>query len=74
MGGALVTQHVMSYCQRRARYYRVSRSFHSKSRLTSYTLLTRQNASVLKVGAVHVQVMEVLLAYSVTVGILTFYH
>ena len=34
MGGALVTKCIVSYCQRRARYCHVSRSVHSKSRLT----------------------------------------
>ena len=50
MGGALVTKRVVSYCQREARLRGICCSLRGKSRLTSCTLLTRWNASVLKVG------------------------
>ena len=50
MGGALVTNRVVSYCQRGARLRAICCSLRGKSRLTSCTLLTRWSASVLKVG------------------------
>ena len=46
MGGALIMKRVVSYFQRRA----ICCSFHNKRCLISCTLLTRQRASVLKVG------------------------
>ena len=50
MGGGLVTNRVVSYCQRGARLRGICCSLRGKSRLTSCTLLTRWSASVLKVG------------------------
>ena len=50
MGGALVTNRVVSYCQRGARLRGICCSLCGKIRLTSCTLLTRWSASVLKVG------------------------
>ena len=70
MDVALVTKHVMSYCQRRGVF---AICFIVKSILISCTLLTRQSTLVLKV-------CKRKLAYCVTVSILAqttfekFYH
>ena len=50
MGGTLVTKHVVSYCQRRARYCYICCSLHGKSRLTSCTLLTKMQCFSFKSG------------------------